>query len=121
MAISELDERLPVWQALSEFFLDTELQQQDYEHIAQVLSQSGYSVQELEDILYYEVYPACKWNLLNVAGEWAGFDADWIMTEIAPKKDKRSRLRIAPIHRWMFRHDWKQVLQCLETRKRKVI
>jgi hypothetical protein len=103
------DERFPVWDALSEFFLDTELDNRDYERISKILAKSKYSIKEMQAILYYEVYPACKWNLFSVAGEWAGFHADWIMKNIAPRKDKRPKLPVGPIHKWMFRDHWSRV------------
>jgi hypothetical protein len=28
---------------------------------------------ELEQTLRDEVFPICRWNLLSIAGEWAGF------------------------------------------------
>jgi len=65
---------MPVWEALSDFFLDTELQEADYQRIASVLTCSSYTIAEIEEILRYEVYPALRWNLLAIAGEWAGFD-----------------------------------------------
>ena len=59
----------------------------DYEFISNTLADSNYSLQELEAILYYEVYPVCKYNLLSFAGEWGGFGDDWIMENIAPRKN----------------------------------
>ena len=103
------DDRFPVWDALSEFFLDTELDIKDYERISTVLAGSKYTIEELQDILYYEVYPICKWNMFSVAGEWAGFHPDWIMENIAPKKDRRPKLRMGPIHKWMFKSHWNHV------------
>ena len=41
-------------------------------------STAAYSLEELDAILAEEVYPACAFNLRSVAGEWAGFDADWL-------------------------------------------
>ena len=67
------DERFPVWDALLEFFLDTELEEKDYERISRVLAKTEYTIKELQEILYYEVYPVCKWNMFSIAGEWAGF------------------------------------------------
>ncbi len=29
-----------------------------------------------------KVYPACSFNLSQVAGEWAGFDPDWLERRI---------------------------------------
>jgi hypothetical protein len=46
------------------------------------LAQSPYSLAELEEILVYEVYPACRSNLFSIAGEWAGFDPEWLEDRI---------------------------------------
>lgn len=105
-------ERMPVWDAFSEFFLDTELQEDDYRRIAGVLACSPYSESELWEILRYEVYPPCHLNLLCVAGEWAMFGEDWLMERVAPRCGKRSRFTWPALHRWMFRDHWEKV-RCL--------
>jgi hypothetical protein len=73
---AQIEERFPVWDALSDFFLDTRLQQDDYERIAKILAASSYTEDELEDILEYEVCPACRINILSPAGE--ELDLSWI-------------------------------------------
>jgi hypothetical protein len=42
---------MPVWEALSEFFLDSQLVEKDYERIAAILADSPYSIQEIEAVL----------------------------------------------------------------------
>lgn len=111
------DERFPVWDALSEFFLDTELGEADYQRIARTLASSDYTIEELQDILYYEVYPACKWNMFSIAGEWAGFHPDWVMRNIAPRKNRRPTPLFGPIHKWMFRNHWSQVSALVEKQR----
>ncbi len=107
---AQIDERMPVWDALSEFFLDTELQPEQHERIARVLAASRYSEKELDEILVYEVYPACKWNLLCVAGEWGGFHPDWIKEKIGPRYDRRPAIRLGFFHhRWMYDRHWRKV------------
>jgi hypothetical protein len=109
MADSVRDERFPVWEALSEFFLDTELDGRDYDRIAKILAASSYSLDELKGILYFEVYPACVPNLFDVAGEWAGFSPDWIMKHIAPRKNKRPIFALPPFHKRLFHDHWEKV------------
>ncbi len=46
------------------------------------LAESPYTIEELQTILVEEVYPICKYNLLSIAGEWAGFDPEWLETKI---------------------------------------
>ena len=82
MNANDLDARLPVWTALSDLFLDTELDPRDYRHISGVIVESGYAAGEIERILWLEVFPALADNLRSVAGEWAGFDGDWLETRI---------------------------------------
>ena len=91
--------RLPVWHAMSELFLDTELQPFDYQHIAGKLRDSGYSRDELWRILQDEVAPVFSWNLLSVAGEWSGWsEAD---VEDIMKRSLRFRLGFTPL--WWIR------------------
>ena len=112
-ASSELDRRRSVWEALSDFFLDTELQPRDLLHIARVLAASNYSEDELEFILRYEVAPVLSVNLMSVAGEWAGFDQDWIASEIL-KRERSWRRRIPSyIGFRMIRGEWNQVRSLL--------
>ena len=73
----DIDSRRAVWQALSDLFLDTDTSL-SREWRARQLSQSPYSLDELEEILVTEVYPACRGNLFSIAGEWAGFDMHWL-------------------------------------------
>jgi hypothetical protein len=112
-------ERLPVWTALSELFLDTELMDDDHQRIAAILHQSPYSVAELERILRNEVTPAFGFNLAAVAGEWAGW-TDEAVQEIMVKS-----LRRKPFPAWLTRfvtsfawksiqHDWQRILALLD-------
>jgi hypothetical protein len=118
MNISQPEERLPVWDALAQFFLDDELQPGDYERIANVLADSRYSLAELEDILRHEVYPACKWNLICVAGAWGTWGEEWIMEHIAPRKDRRPRFSLPPLLASGYRNHWKAVSEIIVRRRR---
>ena len=109
------EERLLVWDALSELFLDTELSERDVKRLADGLAQSPYSIAELKDILYFEVYPACKWNLLSVAGEWAFFDRKWIIENIGPRHNKRPWLKVPPVRQWMFRDHWQPIIRMINS------
>ncbi len=81
-APEDLARRRPVWFARSELFLDTELQPSDQIRIARTLRDSRYDDATLLAILGDEVAPICGGNLLSVAGEWAGFDGEWLEQEI---------------------------------------
>lgn len=78
LSSQELQSRTPVWEALADFWLDTELVDYEFDHIARVIAESPYSMAEIRDIHDYEVAPAVSGNLACVAGEWAGFDSEWL-------------------------------------------
>lgn len=78
---ADLDRRRSVWLALSDLFLDTDVHLWR-EGNTRRLAASTYSLDELDAILREEVYPACSANLSLVAGEWAGFDPDWLQQRI---------------------------------------
>lgn len=74
--------RLKVWQALSELFLDTEIDDKTFTHVAQVIMGSRYSPQDIHTILWGEVFPVLEANLRSVAGEWAGWTDDWLLEHL---------------------------------------
>ena len=73
-----LEERSPIWNAISKFYLDTELDEHDYTYIAKIFVDSGLSFTVLKEIDLYEVFPVLKTNLMSVAGIWSGFDDEWL-------------------------------------------
>ncbi len=87
---TEIERRKPVCGTLSELWLDTELTGDDLHRIAGVMRRSGYGVLQLRDIYLFEVAPVVFPNLLTVAGEWAGFDKEWLFTEVAKRAKRRS-------------------------------
>jgi len=97
---AELARRKPVWLALSEFYLDTELQPADFRRIRAVFDQSGYSEQEIRQIDYEEVGPVLYGNLLSMAGEWAGFDEAAVLAAVHKRADKRVKIRSRLPLRW---------------------
>lgn len=104
-AEADLDRRRRVWEVLSELYLDTELDDRDNERIAAVLVASGYSVGQLEEILYREIHPVLRANLLSVAGEWTGFDLSWIEEQILRRRPRRSSVAFIP-GKWLVRNAW---------------
>ncbi len=109
--------RETLWLALSELWLDTELQPFQHAHIARVLRASGLPQAELEAILLYEVAPVVWGNAWSVAGVWSGFDPAWLADGCRRNRDRRSRLwhrlRCRLLRRMMLgpvADDWQQVL-----------
>jgi hypothetical protein len=75
LTAAALERRKPVWDAMSDVFLDTETRWA-MPRIAFTLVQSGYEPEELDAIWRDEIVPECSWNLNQVAGEWAMFVLD---------------------------------------------
>lgn len=108
--------RRPVWLAMSDLWLDTELDDAALASIARVLAASPYALDELHAIHLHEVAPALHGNLASVAGEWAGFDAQLVEARCSAHALRRTR----PLHRlwvWLLRgrvraltgQDWSRV------------
>lgn len=75
MTEEELAARRPVWDALSELFLDTEVRV-SVPWVATACARSPYGLEVLDGIFWREVFPLAIDNLLQVAGEWAGLALD---------------------------------------------
>ena len=85
----ELQRRKPVWTAISELWLDTELDRADLQRISQIAAASGYSEETLNDIYLYEVAPVVGANLHVPAGVWSGFDEAWLHAEVRKRAESR--------------------------------
>lgn len=117
----ELLSRIPVWEALADFWLDTELVDFQFDHIARVIAASPYSIPEIQAIHSYEVAPAVSANLASMAGEWAGFDSEWLQ-ERCKKFAARRQSHLFRASIWMQRpfilfytaNYWHQVLPRVE-------
>jgi hypothetical protein len=114
---ADLESRRPVWEALSELFLDTSFDEADFNRIARVLARSPYSLEELEHILVSEVHPACGANMLSLAGEWTGFDPEWLESRIVRGPSRLGRLWMRTVGRitLVVSHEpWKEIRQRVE-------
>ncbi len=113
--------RLPVWRALSDLFLDTEISEAMIANIAETLHSAPYSLEECEYIFWHEVYPVCIYNLYSVAGEWVCFDEEWLASRILSRAQHVPQWWTFPrwlqCGRWMVRTEWEQVLVVYRSRK----
>ena len=89
LELSEIERaaRRPVWEALSTLLLDTDVSLLRA-YRSNILAASPYSLDEIERILLEEVFPVCRWNLLGIAGEWAGFDTEWLEERILQRRSR---------------------------------
>lgn len=88
-----IEERKPIWIELSELYLDTELQEANFRYIAFKIIKSPYSLDEVKEINKFEIFPILYSNLVSVAGEWAGFNEDWLVNTIVGSLAKRSAIK----------------------------
>ncbi len=111
----DLENRRPVWIACSALFLDTELQDYTYQSIGQICRQSPYTCDELDAIMFNELWPAFSANLKSVAGEWAGWRPEFIEDQVLKAYKRRWRLPpfLSPMYR-SFRTDWAKVREFIE-------
>ena len=68
--------------ALSELFLDRELDDGDRRRLCETLAATGLDLATLDRVFADELEPLLAANLRTPAGEWAGFDIDWLEARI---------------------------------------
>jgi len=106
----DLPRRQRLWSALSDLYLDAEI---DPGRIAGEVRALGYSADEAWDALRYQVGPAVWLNLLSPAGVWQGFDADWLRTEILLRAAGRPsilrRRATGRVSNWMVRAEFEKI------------
>ena len=110
-----IEQRKPIWIALSEFYLDTELQDSDFRQIAFTILESPYSFDEVKSINKYEVFPILQSNLLSPAGAWAGFDETWLLEKITTRLNNKTKLNDIGVEisyqtfKWMCKDYWNKL------------
>jgi len=95
----DLDDRRPVWDALQMFWMDTD-PAIFLETGARVCARSKYSLDEIEQIYWNEVQPAVEFNLKSVAGEWTGFEIEWLVERILKTHHFGRPLPVLPFDRY---------------------
>ena len=73
--------RRALWVAMSDLWLDTEVDDRAIAGIADVVRESGLSRDELEGVFRDELAPFLGPNLQCTAGEWVGFNPEWVCAE----------------------------------------
>lgn len=128
----DLKRRRPVWEAISDLWTDTELDEDDFARIAGVLAASRYSLAEIREIYVFEVAPVVWTNLYPfypiIPTVWAGFDAEWLADEIVKNIERQRKGFVyrqsvrSGAGQWMrtlaVREDWRRVLEILTNEHR---
>ena len=91
------DDRRLIWDGLQAFWMDTD-PSLDLERVASICVQSKYSLPEIEQIFWNEVRPAVRFNLFSLAGEWIGFELEWLSQRILKTNRFGKRLPIEYFH-----------------------
>jgi hypothetical protein len=92
------EERIQLWSALSEVFVDNEV---DYGYIARQLQ--GFDRATAQAALYEDVGPACYGNLLApIPSVWAGFDSTWLAETIERNQAARQRWPLRRLRDQLF-------------------
>lgn len=104
-----VEQRRPIWIALSEFYLDTELDDLDLLRIAKIILKSPFDFEEIKKINKYDVFPLLISNLFSVAGVWGGFNEAWLTEKITARlnRSKLSKMLVDIDYRlssWMINH-----------------
>ncbi len=93
-------------------FMDTDVTL-CYDHIVETCKSSKYTVDDIEEILFNEVMPAVRFNLLMLpAPEWCGFDVEWLKKRVL-KKHCFERRRPLWFRRYTDDH-WKKLRPRIE-------
>ena len=105
-------DRRPIWDQLQIFWMDTD-PNIFLSGAAQVCAQSKYSLPEIERIFWNEVRPAVQFNLMSLAGEWTGFEIEWLSQRILKTSHFGRRLPIKYLHlySWFW---WKRLRAGIE-------
>lgn len=111
----DLERRRPVWEVLSWFFLDSEMDDGDRRRMADTIAASGYTPDEIQHILWEELYPVLRTNLYGGAGVWEGFDLDWMQEQILSGTHRRTlvmrMMGVLPFGpALIIRQEWQQLL-----------
>lgn len=92
----QFERRKKIWIELSEFYLDTELASEDFDRISNTFLKSELE-SDIKKIDLIEVFPLLQPNLLSVAGVWAGFDEEWLLSECTKRYNRRKNILINSI------------------------
>jgi hypothetical protein len=113
--IYNVADRIPVWKALAGLYLDAELRDSHYRHIAHTLYNSPYSLEEIRAIDKYEVFPVLHVNVLGPGGEYIRFDEAWLLEKIITRHEDPpafARVNVNLLYLGLgrlFRKGWKRV------------
>ena len=114
------DEQIKIWAALSDAFVDTEV---NFQYIAKQVSH--YPLPILEQIFFTEVAPACAGNAFSVIPSvWTAFDPQSLATEINQNRNKKraalsrliERIKLQLLRKY-FAEEWQDIARAIEAER----
>lgn len=112
--------RADVWLAFAEHFLDTETRHAIPDAAYTALAH-GLTPATALDVWCFEVTPVLYHNLWSVAGDWAGWDREWLTASILAKRGRWPN-RPGPLGRAVYKlridgshGTWLAIAHCMET------
>ena len=114
------DEQIKIWAALSDAFLDTEV---NYQHIAKQIC--DYPLPVLEHMFFTEVTPVCAANAFAVIPTvWAAFDEKWLAEEISKSLSKKhtkfskvvAQIKLKFLRKY-FAEEWQEIARAIEAER----
>ena len=112
----DIERKLPRWTALADLFLDTEIDDATRQAIARAVRASDLDIPSVEAILKDEVLPAFAFNLMQVSGEWAGWDEAQVREIMLRSLVRKPGLvrRIKQTLLWPdIRKEWKRIVELI--------
>jgi hypothetical protein len=115
---ADIEERKKVWIALSDLFLDTDTSI-FHENIVKALLASLFSVEELNEIMLQEVCPILRWNLYSVAGEWQGFNEEYVIELITKPQSIITKIWIKILGKFYVSRfsSWQKIIKEIKYRR----
>jgi len=105
LGAEEIARRRPVWEAMSDLFLDTEVRFY-VPRIARICAATSWSLEQLDRIFWCEVFPLAIGNMLEIAGEWGMLELD--ETELIQRANEASMPTAKrTLHGWMVDSEWR--------------
>ena len=118
--VTSEDPRRRARMAISELFLDTELDDATFLRLRDELRASRLSLPELDAIYHDEVAPILCRNLSTTAGVWDGFDPDWLEREIGRRAVRPGFSPLARLRRYLVTRstieDWRRLRDLISPR-----
>jgi hypothetical protein len=111
----DIDDRTPIWDYLQVFWMDTDPEIL-FPRVVDKCAASKYSLDELKQIFWNEVEPAVGFNMWSIAGEWAGFDVEWLVQRIL-KKSRFGKPLPNVYLRPQARNWWKRLAGSIEAKR----